>query len=232
VVIVATVLRSFTGFGFGLAAVPGLALFLPPTGAVVLTAALSLALGVQTWPRVRGIIPVRPLLPMFLFSIVGTVLGARLLVQLSNQWFYLAIGAAVIAACMVLSRFHPRRRDSSTALLSGTGLASGVLNGAFAIPGPPVIIYAMATQPDPASSRALMIIFFSFCSLTGLITYYLSGLIQPASLWLFLLAYPAMWLGDKLGHYLFLRYGGRFYRRVALLALLVIGLSITLKGLL
>ena len=231
-IIVATLLRSFTGFGFGLAAVPGLALFLPPVGAVVLTAALSLALGVQTWPRVRGLIPLRPLLPMFLFSIVGTVLGARLLVELSSQWFYLAIGAAVITACIVLSRFHPRRRESSTALLSATGITSGVLNGAFAIPGPPVIIYAMATQPDPAASRALMIIFFSFCSLIGLLTYSLSGLVHLASLWLFLLAYPAMWLGDRLGQYLFLRFAGRFYRRVALMALLVIGVSITLKGLL
>jgi hypothetical protein len=55
--------------------------------------------------------------------------------------------------------------------------------------------------------------------------------VNLASLWLFALGYPALWLGDKWGFRLFARYGGKFYRRVALLALLVIGISITLKGL-
>ena len=229
--VVATLLRSFTGFGFGLAAVPGFALFLSPTQAVVLTACLSLALGVQTFPQYRGKTPLRPLLPLFLLAVVGTVLGARVLIHISSQWFYLAIGVAVIIACIVLSRFHPRRRASSTGLLAVTGLASGVLNGAFAIPGPPVIIYAMATQPDPAASRAFMIMFFTFCSLIALVTFALSGLVNVATLGLFALGYPAMWLGDKVGFSLFVRYGGKFYRRVALLALLVIGVSIMLKGL-
>jgi uncharacterized membrane protein YfcA len=231
VVVLATVLRSFTGFGFGLAAVPGLALFLAPTQAVVLTASLSLALGVQTFPQYRGKTPLRPLLPMFLLALVGTVLGARLLVQFSSQWFYLCIGVAVIAACVLLGRFHPRRRSASRGLLAGTGLISGLMGGAFAIPGPPVIIFTMATQPDPAASRALMIMFFSYCSLIALATYVVLGLVSSSSLWLFLLGYPAMWLGDKLGYTLFTRYGGQFYRRIALAALLVIGISITLKGL-
>lgn len=230
-VVVATLLRSFTGFGFGLAAVPGFALFLSPTQAVVLTACLSLALGVQTFPQYRGKTPLRPLLPMFLFAVVGTLVGARVLIHISSQWFYLAIGVAVIIACIILSRFHPHRRASSTGLLAGTGLISGVLNGAFAIPGPPVIVYAMATQPDPAASRAFMIMFFSFCSLVALVTFAVSGLVNLGSLGLFALGYPAMWLGDKVGFRLFVRYGGKFYRRVALLALLVIGVSIMLKGL-
>ena len=231
-VIAATLLRSFTGFGFGLAAVPGLALFLSPSEAVVLTASLSLALGVQTWPQYKGKTPLRPLLPMFLTSLVGTLLGVGILVQLSSQWFYLAIGLAVIVACIILSRFHPRRRPPNVGFLAGTGLASGVMNGAFAIPGPPVIIYTMATQPDPAASRAFMIMFFSYCSLIALVTFALSGLVNLSSLGLFALGFPAMWLGDKLGYRLFIRYGGQFYRRVALLALLVIGIAITLKGLL
>ena len=47
----AAVLRSFTGFGFALAAVPVYSLFLPPTQAVVLSASLALAIGIQTLPQ-------------------------------------------------------------------------------------------------------------------------------------------------------------------------------------
>ena len=40
-----------------LAAMPGFALFLPPAQAVVLSASLALALGVQTFPQYRGKTP-------------------------------------------------------------------------------------------------------------------------------------------------------------------------------
>ena len=59
----------------------------------------------------------------------------------------------------------------------------------------------------------------------------MGGLVGINSLWLFLLGYPAMFIGDRLGFALFRRYGGRFYRRVALLALLAIGVTIIARGL-
>jgi uncharacterized membrane protein YfcA len=230
VVIAAAVLRSFTGFGFALAAVPGFALFLSPAQAVVLSASLSLALGVQTFPQYRGKTPLGPMIPMFLAAIVGTLVGARVLVMLSVDVFMLLIGAAVIGACLALSVFHPRPRQAGTALRLGAGLSSGLMNGAFAIPGPPIIIYAMATESDPAASRALMILFFTFASLVAMLAFGAGGLVSVNSLWLFLLGYPAMFIGDRLGYHLFMRYGGRFYRRVALIALFLVGVSILLKG--
>ena len=231
VVIAAAVLRSFTGFGFALAAVPGFALFLAPAQAVVLSAALSLALGVQTFPQYRGKTPLRPMIPLFVAAVVGTLVGAQLLVLLSVSTFMLLIGVSVIGACLALSVFHPRRRRAGKGLRLGAGLSSGLMNGAFAIPGPPIIIYAMATESDPEVSRALMILFFTFSSLVALLAFGAAGLVSVNSLWLFLLGYPAMFIGDRLGFSLFKRYGGRFYRRVALIALFLVGVSILLKGL-
>jgi uncharacterized membrane protein YfcA len=60
VVIFASILRSFTGFGFALTAVPVFSLFLSPTDSVVLSAALTLSsnlLGVRTY---WGIVPLKP----------------------------------------------------------------------------------------------------------------------------------------------------------------------------
>ena len=47
------------------------------------------------------------------------------------------------------------------------GILSGLMNGAFAIPGPPVVIYAMATQPDPLRARAMLITFFMASALAA-----------------------------------------------------------------
>ena len=231
VVILAAVLRAFSGFGFGLAAVPVFALFMPPTQAVVLSTALTLAISLFSFRTYWGGYPLRSMLPMLALLLVGTGCGAGLLSRISPEQFRLWIGLLVIAACIVLGLYRPRERQPGAVLGGFTGLISGLMNGAFAIPGPPVIIYAMATQPDGRRSRSLLMTFFLFSSLLALLSYGIAGFITPASPWLFLLAFPAMYLGDKLGYALFRRYGSTFYRRVALGMLFALGVAITARSL-
>ena len=81
--VAAAILRSFTGFGFALAAVPSFAFFLTPSQAVVLSASLSLAVGLQTWPQHAGKVALRPLWPLYLMAVVGTIVGATVLQRAS-----------------------------------------------------------------------------------------------------------------------------------------------------
>ena len=106
------------------------------------------------------------------------------------------------------------------------------MNGALAIPGPPMILHAMQTEFDPRRSRALLMAFFLASSALALLSYSAAGFVQWSSVKLFVLACPALYVGDKLGHALFRRFGSHFYRRVALLALAALGVSITLRALL
>ena len=231
VLLVATLLRSFTGFGFGLAAVPGLALFFEPTAAVVLVSCLSVALGVQSFSRFYKHIDLRSQWPMFVTAAIGTLLGARLLQELDSKSFMAIIGVLVIVACVSLTQFRPRRRPVKPVLAAGTGLISGVMNGAFVIPGPPIVIYVMSTVSDPKVSRALMMAFFFFSSVIAATTYSLVGWVNSGLLWTALAAYPAVILGDWVGNRLFRHYGGAFYRRVAIVTLFLLGVAILLKAL-
>ena len=77
-----------------------------------------------------------------------------------------------------------------------------------------------------------MIAFFSFSALLALLGFGLAGLVSVQSAWLALAAYPALYLGDKLGYALFRRHGGSLYRRLAIAALLLIGTVIVLRALL
>ncbi|MDC0173242.1 hypothetical protein OAK26_05785 [Gammaproteobacteria bacterium] len=117
-------------------------------------------------------------------------------------------------------------------LTNFTGLLSGLMNGALAIPGPPMIIYVMLTEPVPERSRALLITFFLASAVMALVSFGVAGFIQIQSLWHLLLAFPAMVAGDKIGFYLFKKYGGQLYRRIAIAGLLAIGVTITLRTLL
>ena len=227
----AAVLRAFTGFGFGLAAVPVFSLLMAPTQAVVLSTSLTFTISLLTLRTYWGQYPVRPLLPLLALALVGTVVGGLLLGGFNPRQFQFWIGLTVILVCVVLSLYRPRQHEPGALVNSATGFASGVMNGAFAIPGPPVIIYAMATQTDPARSRSLLMTFFLFSALLALVCYGVAGFITPASPLLFAITFPAMYLGDKLGYYLFRRFGAALYRRVALVVMFVVGLTIMLRAL-
>lgn len=228
----ASLLRAFTGFGFALAAMPVLALFVPPTEAVVITALLTLGTSVLSLPRFWPDAPKRPLLPILLASVVGTAIGAQLLAQVSARQFQLGVGLAVLGACGILTLFRPAQRPVWRGVATATGLLSGLMNGVFAVPGPPVIIFVMATQEDARDSRAMLLSYFMLASVIALCMFGISGYLTAKALWMFLLGMPAMMIGDRLGHAVFARFGNLFYRRVALSVLCAVGLAITIKALL
>lgn len=231
-IVLAALIRSFTGFGFALAAMPVLSLFLAPIDAVVLAAELTLAVSLLTVKTFWGATSARPLAPIVLCAVFGTALGALTLRHFSVAQFQLWIGLAVIIACALLTFYHPKPRTAGIAVRSFTGLCSGLMNGALAIPGPPIIIFTMATEPDARRSRAMLMIYFMMTSLMAVLIYTSLGYVVLRSLALFALGLPAMLIGDRVGHALFARFGTQMYRGIALGLLYVVGISTTLRALL
>ena len=227
----ASVLRAFTGFGFALTAVPVFALFLAPVEAVVLSASLTLLSSLLTMRTFWAVVPLRPMLPLGLMSILGTSAGTLLLNMISPEQFRLWVGLSVIFGCAWLSFVNPSPSHNTLLLRSGTGLLSGLMNGALTIPGPPMIVYAMLTEPQPERSRALLMTFFLFSAMVALVSFALAGFSTLQSLWYLLWTFPAVRVGGWLGGALFKRFGDVLYRRIGLVSLLCIGLTITLGSL-
>jgi uncharacterized membrane protein YfcA len=230
-VVFASVLRAFTGFGFALAVVPVFAVFLAPVKVVILAASLALVLGflsVRVW---WGVFNLREILPLILLAWMGTALGTFMLTGMSAGHFQLSAGIAVLLACLGITVSRPVTPAASPALTGCAGFLSGLMNGALAVPGPPMIVYALLTQCDPARSRALLMLFFSVSSLLALVSYAVAGLYAPGTLWYVALALPALFVGDRLGNALFVRYSGAFYRRVAVLVLFTMGIVVIVRAL-
>jgi len=72
VVIFAAVLRSFTGFGFALAAVPAFSQFLSPTESVALSMSLIFLISLVSIKSYWGVVPLRPMLPLGIMLLIGT----------------------------------------------------------------------------------------------------------------------------------------------------------------
>ncbi len=228
---VAALLRAFTGFGFALAAVPVFSMFMVPADVVVLTASLSLVMGLISVRAWWGVHDSREILPLVLLAWMGTALGAFLLTAMSAAHFQLLAGLTVLSACLVIILSRPAAPLRNRPLTLSAGLLSGLMNGALAMPGPPMIVYALLTEFDPLRSRALLLMFFTVSSLLALCSYAVAGLVGWQSLQVALVALPALYPGDWLGNRLFLKYGGVFYRRVAVLALALMGIAVIVRAL-
>ena len=228
---VAALIRAFTGFGFAMLVVPVFSLILAPKDAVVLSAVLALILGLVTYRAWWGLFPLAPVLPMMAGAFFGTAVGVWFLSSLSVLEFQIWIGVLVAGASLALARFTPGERPASHTVALGTGVASGLMNGAFAIPGPPVILYAVATLKDPAQSRAFLMMFFFGSSIVSLVMFSLAGLVSTRPFQLLWVAIPAMWLGNQLGNAAFHRFAGAAYRPFVVGLCILIGLSISTKAL-
>jgi uncharacterized protein len=212
-------------------AVPVLALFMLPTEVVVLSSALALTISLLSLRSFYQVISWRALLPLLLMSALGTAVGALALTLIPVALFQFCVGLSVLAACLGIVARRPEAPLRCPGLAWLAGLLSGLMNGALAIPGPPMIIYAMLTEFDPARSRALLMAFFMVSSGLALASFTAAGMVELQSVKTYLLAFPALFVGDRLGHYLFDRYGNNLYRRVALSTLAVLGVSIMIRAL-
>jgi len=228
----AAILRAFSGFGFALAALPVMSLFFSPGTAVSIIALLTLFVSIRTLKDYWGTVPLPPIAMMIALMGVGTMIGAYMLHKIPVSAFQLATGLVVMAASILLTRVKPKETKLGGMPALGTGLLSGLLNGAIAMPGPPVIIYAMAVFKEPRKSRGFMMTIFLFSAAFAVFGYSIEGHLKEPELLLFLVALPAMIAGDKLGFYLFEKHGSAVYRKVAMGALFAIGASVTLKAVL
>ena len=107
-VIVASVLRAFSGFGFALAAMPLLVLVVEPANAVVLCTVLALVAALRSFRRAMGEADRGALRPLLLGSLIGTPLGVYALDILPAQTIELLIGIGVLASAFFLWRSEAR----------------------------------------------------------------------------------------------------------------------------
>jgi uncharacterized protein len=231
VVFAAGFLRGFTGFGFGLSAVPALTLFLEPREIVPVTVILAAVVGLQLlrrvwsqadWPSVKLLVA---------GAAAGTPFGAWLLTALPADAMRAVIGGVCIVAVLLLSRGYQLRTVPGRPARFGLGAASGLINGATAMGGPPVIVYFLAHPSGVAVGRASLLVFFFFSSTLGIGVQAAAGLVTTRVLILALLMFPVMALGNGLGDRWFSKAGDRHYRRVALTFLLGIAIAAVARAL-
>ena len=198
-IFLASILRGFTGFGFGLAAVPLLSLALPPAQVVPLVVVLQVVVGAgglrkawsQTdWRAMRGLAP---------GLLIGIPTGLIILTAFSPNTVRLAIGLIIAGSVVLLWRGARLPPKPSGVLTAAVGAVSGIISGLASMGGPPIVVYLLALGHGAAVVRSTSIVYFMLSGLTGVVAMSYLGLIDREVLIWSAASIPATYLGNWIG---------------------------------
>ena len=162
----------------------------------MLAATLTIAVSSTSYKEWWGKFPVKQFTPMILGSLVGTAVGVYLLSGMSRSEFQLWIGLSVIVATLAAALVRPSNKVSvPQSLTAGTGVASGLMNGAFAIPGPRSVVRHGCHRRPKRSARISYGVFLWSNGL-AVVMFTVADMVTATPLLLLLLAFPMSFVGD------------------------------------
>lgn len=203
-IFVAGTVRGFSGFGTGLIYLPVAAQVLPPVWAIT-----SLVICDLFGPAVIAHKAVRDAnLPdlgrLFAGVLLGLPLGLAALYAVDPTVFRWGLSglALVMLGCLVMGLRYTG--TLTPAKVFGTGTLAGVAGGAAGLPGPPVILFYLASPLPGAAVRANTLLFLLGYDLLFMLAFAVTGRFEAVPLCLgLLLAVP-----NALGNYC----GAQFFR--------------------
>lgn len=231
VVFLAAIVRGFSGFGFSLLTIISLSLVMPPASIVPAMFMLEIAAGIHLLPSIRHEVRWRSIGVLMVAIVVAMPLGVYALATFPAAGMKVALSLVVIAAAALLLAGYRLTRMPTTGETALTGFASGLLNGAFGIGGPPIIIFFLGSPLGLAAGRASMIATFLGMDLVGLPLLFAFGLVNPDSLTLFVILLAPLLTGIVIGNRLIGRFSEKAVRRAVLVLLIVMSVAIGAQGL-
>ena len=223
-------LRGLTGFGAALLMAPALSLVISSRETTCLVILLNTMPVRAAYSGSVGRLVDRTLMrSLFLSACVGLPAGIWLGGVLPTHAFGVFIGAVVIVSAIALMSGAKLANPQSRPLTFGVGAISGVLTGLAGIGGPPAILYVLAVEDNVHRARATFMVYFAFLYPLALGAVALSGLLFWQDVAQGLLLMPLLYLGDKLGEWLFARFNPRYFRPFVLVLLVCTGLLAMLR---
>ena len=211
----AALVSSATGFGYALMATPFLAVALDPRTAVAVIMVSWMSLAVLLVRDTYRLMDPRRIGRLFAVAALGVPVGAYGLARLDAETMRAAIGAfsLVAAAALSLRPGPPLRREGLATVAAG--LLSGVLAGASAMSGPPVVLLGLKQRWEHRSFRADLVGYFVALHVLAIFAFQRVDLVGGRILTLSLWAQPGILGGFALGMQLKARMSQDRYRRLA-----------------
>jgi len=199
VILAASFVRGYSGFGFSAVLVAGLTLILPPAEVVPLSIGLEVVASIGQARGIWADIDRRKLMVLLAAGLIGNPLGIWLLVAIPGETLRLGLLCFIALASILLIIMPQARTELSLALLAAGGFAAGIVNGATALSGLVLALIFTLAGLRPAVMRATLIAYFFVTDLFagGLLA--TTGLFDRVTVLRIIAALPLLAIGIWLG---------------------------------
>jgi uncharacterized protein len=232
VAFMATLVRSAFGFGEALIAVPLLAFWIPLREAAPLALLFSITVATVVVVHDRRKIHITSATWLVLSTLPGIPLGMLLLTQGHPALVKALLGALILSFSLwcLSARRAPEIHGDGRAWLVACGFCAGVFGGAYAMNGPPLVLYGAMRRWSPQHFRATLQAYFLPAGLLVAAGFWVSGLWSFQVFRLYLIALPALIPALVLGTWLNRRLRGGLFLRIVYVALVIIGTVLVAQG--
>ncbi len=212
---VAGLVRGFSGFGTAMVYLPVAGQVLSPFAALTTLVSMDLIGPLPNIPRALREGARGDLLWLLAGTALGLPIGVWALSQVAPEIFRYGVSVVALALLVILISGLRYRGRVTRALVGATGTLSGLLAGSVGLPGPPVILFYMASPHPARVIRATIMVFLLASDVLMLGVLGLKGLLAaPAVVLGLVLALPYM-AGNVAGAAIFRPRAERLYRAVA-----------------
>ena len=231
-ILLAAVIRGYSGFGFSALTVTSLSLILPPAQVVPTAFLLEIAASMFMLPMVWRSIDWQKLNWLVLGILAGTPAGLLFLAEVPQDPVRFAISGLVLVACFLLWKNVRIRSEGGRIRLLVIGGISGLVNGAAGIGGLPIVLFLLSGSIRAEVLRATIVAFL-FCSdiyatlLSGSQNLLSNELLARSILFLFPLV-----VGVAIGHHGFVKSSPESFRKFAIGLLILLSIAVIVRGML
>lgn len=230
IIFVAMLIRTLTGFGSALIAIPLLSILFGAKFAIPFIFLYECLIDIMILARdgLKVKSDANQAWPFLVSGLIGIPLGTEVLIFSSERLLKIVIGIALIIFSMLLLwnvnlRFKRDMFGSAT-----VGLLGGFLCGSIGMPGPPMALLLSSQGTTKEEFRRLIVIFLTVVDFLTFFYFLWIGLINTDMLLQSLKLLPAMVLGFLAGNFVFGKVDEATFRRLALGITLAAGVLLIL----
>jgi len=228
-VLVAGIVRGFTGFGSALVYLPIAGIFLPPTWVIASMIGFSMIGPLPLIPRALREVDKSEVLRIGAAAWLGVPLGVYFLTRLDPEAFRWLVSLVALVTLVLLASGWRYRGAVPVALGAFAGFMGGFLGGFVGIGGPPVILLYLGSRRAIAKIRAVILLYLVMMDFAVVAVFFARDLIPLQAFLVGILLGPGYLVGGMIGQRLFDPRYERLFRGLAygiILLALVTGLPV------
>ena len=220
---VAGFMRGFIGFGSNMIIMPVLSLLLGPVGAIAIGTVIGIPATLQLLPTAVRESEHELVIPMSIAILLACPFGVLFLVTVDPGLMKILISTTVIVLVAMLAKGWKLKGDVSLGIRIGAGTMGGLIQGASALGGPPVVAVALSRPGTTAQQRANVLAVMTTVSFSAVVPMLYFGLLTTEALIISAVIFPFYSVATWLGMRYFSAEGQKHYRKAALLTLAAVG---------